>query len=322
MPQDQLFKQVMDAGLRDWLDAQTQARADARADLLRRLALAMVAVPAIVVAVVLISGDLSWGVMAALGLSGVVYPWVEAPAKAMKTAVKQEANSALASALGGRFSALGAPSDDFRRAQRFGLLPSSPDEEHHEDVWTGDFGGVDLVLHEAHLKEWRGSGRSRRLETVFRGVVVGYRFARAFRGVTVVAHDQGLINGLAGFLRAPPGQALERVRMVDPRFESRFEVWSDDPVEARYLVHPAFCERLVEVETAFNARALRLVFASGRVAAVLDAGDQFESGGLDRKGDEDRLRAVIEQIGALLDLVRTLNERPRETLAKQAWPPG
>lgn len=319
MAQAQLFDQVMDAGLRDWLASQAQARADTKADMLRRLAIAMIVVSAIVFTLVLVTSDLAWGVMAAVFLSGVAYAWVDAPVKAMKMALKQEANGALAAALGGAFVARGMPSADFRRAQRFGLVAATPDQEHCEDFWSGDFGGVDLVLHEAHLQEWRGSGRSRRLETVFHGVVAGYRFARDFRGVTVVTHDQGLFTGLMGFARREGGRSLERVRMVDPRFEATFEVWSEDPVEARYLVHSAFCERLMAVEAAFGAKALRLVFAEGRVAAVLETGDQFESGGLNPEGDEDRLRKVIDQIGALLDLVHTLNERPRASALEGPW---
>ena len=47
------------------------------------------------------------------------------------------------------------------------------------------------------------------------------------------------------------GKTLDIAEMVNPEFEDAFDVYSDDQVEARYLVHPAYCEELLAMERAF-----------------------------------------------------------------------
>jgi hypothetical protein len=161
------------------------------------------------------------------------------------------------------------------------------------------------------MQEWQQSGKSRRLVTTFQGIVMGYQFARPFSATTTVMRDMSIFNAF-GAMGAKWGSNLERVRLVDPRFEEAFEVYSSDQVEARYLVHPVFCERLIEMERAFHGKNLRLAFTMGRVIVAIEADDQFETGGADAKGDEERVAQTIAQIEALLTLSRTLNERARE----------
>lgn len=311
MPSDTLFNRVMDAGLADWLSGLETEREQAVAASLQRKALAALGSGGLALLAYLQSKDPILSAFIAFGLFGAAWGWVDGPVRALKRQIKQEANSALAAALGASFTPDAPPSADFRTAEAFGLVARDPDRADYTDLWEGAFGGLDITMHEAHLQEWQGSGRNRRLVTVFRGVVMGYRFARAFHGITVLQRDQGALSWLDDGRETLGGVAMERVRMVDPRFESVFEVFGTDQVEARYLVHPAFCERLIETEAAFHGTNLRLVFAEGRVVVVLDTQDWFESGGLDAAGDEARLRETIGQLGALLDLARTLNERAR-----------
>lgn len=311
MPSDALFQQVMNSGLRAWLNDVGEDRTKAVTQAAQRKALAGVGAALAGVVVAVFSRDLFFAGFAAFGAFGVAWSWADAPVRRIKAAIKEQANGALASAMGASYRHEGEPGVDYGVAERFGLVPSDPDEADYSDFWEGSFGGIDLAVHEAHLQEWQGSGKSRRLVTVFRGVVMGYRFARGFHGTTLVRRDSGVLNFLGGGAGSAGGARLERVRMVDPRFEKLFEVHSTDQVEARYLVHPAFCERLLDVETAFHGKRLRLVFSEGRVVLVVETDDLFESGGIDSEGDEARLRDTIEQIGSLLDLARALNERER-----------
>lgn len=85
---------------------------------------------------------------------------------------------------------------------------------------------------------------------------------------TAVLRDEGVANRLY----QPKG--MERVRLVDPKFEKLFEVFSTDQIEARALLHPAFMERLMTLEDLFLQKATRhdedappapvAVFADGR----------------------------------------------------------
>jgi hypothetical protein len=54
-----------------------------------------------------------------------------------------------------------------------------------------------------------------------------------------------------------------------------------------------------------------MVFGRGRVIVVMETYDMFESGGIDAQGDDERFATTIDQLGSLIDLTQTLNERPR-----------
>lgn len=108
-----------------------------------------------------------------------------------------------------------------------------------EDHVSGEVNGVSFELAEAFLEKRVRRDKRDDYEMVFRGIVARYRFPKRFSGRTILRSDQGLLNALAH-----SGVSGERVRLEDPRFEEHFEVFSNDQVEARYLLTPAFMERL------------------------------------------------------------------------------
>jgi Protein of unknown function (DUF3137) len=312
MRHQELFDQVMGSGLRAWFDEQADNRKQAVAQQTRRFFFGMcAAVIAFIGIMALTPGDPMFGVFAGVMLSGAAWWYASLPVQAVSDQIKVRANEELGLALGLTYRTNELPSADFHLATQLGLLPSNPDKEDFFDFWTGRFGTSDGQLHEAHLQEYQDDGKRRTLETIFRGVIIGYQFARPFSSTTLVQADKGMFNGLANFVARFSDSPLEPVKMVHPDFENRFEVTTSDQVEARYLLHPAFCERLLETVRAFNGQNMRMAFAQGRVVIVIETKDLFESGGIDARGDEKRLATTIEQIGSLIDLTQTLNERPR-----------
>jgi hypothetical protein len=307
-----LFDQVMTSGLRDWLDSQATAREEAKRQNLQILMIGMgIAVAAAIAVMSFMPDQAEYGFVVGAMIGGITWWVANLPVQAISQQIKVRANEELGEALGLSYQPNGAPSSDFELATRMGLLPTDPDQAEYSDFWVGTFGSSEGTLHEAHLQEYQQQGKHRRLVTVFRGVVMGYQFARPFSSTTLVRQDMGLLNGLFNFGSRMTGLKLEAVKMVHPDFESRFEVVSTDQVEARYLLHPAFCERLMEMEAAFNGHNMRLAFAQGRVVVVIEADDMFESGGIEADGDDARFATTIDQLGSLIDLTQALNERPR-----------
>ena len=172
-------------------------------------------------------------------------------------------------------------------------------------IITADFGGVNTYSCPlSSVTFWPGSTPSVN--------VIG--FARRFNGATLIEKDKQRRNFLFGSEKESitvSGLRLDRVDMVDPAFEERFTVWSNDQVEARYLVHPEYVERLTALETAFGGDNMRALFKDGSLLVVLENGNQFESGSLDSADDRDRVATSIAQFGALAELATRLNEKPR-----------
>jgi hypothetical protein len=125
-------------------------------------------------------------------------------------------------------------------------------------------------------------------------------FPRSFAGVTVVRRDNGIFNLLGG----EPG--MKRVGLEDPVFEKAFEVWGTDQVEARYLVHPAFMQRLLDLETRLKGSRLRCAFEQGDLIIAIEGGNLFEPGDLFKPLiDVTRAKRIVDEIGSV---VRVLDE--------------
>ncbi len=299
---------LMQSGLGDWLAGQQAAR-DATRVKIRNIAIGAVAIGAALA----LTGYLAGGFDAAYFLGALVamvgMGWANHIRQKMIDTLKGEMNGALARSLGLDYQVAPVWGAEFDLAAEYDLLPSY-DDCTFQDQWHGQIEGTDFLLYEAKLTETRGSGKNRRTVTVFRGILLRMHFARDFLGSTLVRRD-GFKFTLFGDSKSYHGETLERIKMVDPRFEDAFDVYGSDAVEARYLVHPAYCERLLELERDFYGEQLVALFHKGDLLVTIQTEDMFESATLDSSKDQVRLGQTIDQFAAIARLIRTLNERPR-----------
>lgn len=300
---------LMQGGLGDWLASQQAAR-DATRVKIRNIAIGAVAIGAALA----LTGYLAGGFDAAYFLGALVamvgMGWANHIRQKMIDTLKGEMNGALARSLGLDYQVAPVSGAEFDLAAEYDLLPSY-DDCTLQDQWSGQIEGTDFLLYEAKLTETRGSGKNRRTVTVFRGILLRMHFARDFLGSTLVRRD-GFKFTLFGDSKSYQGETLERIKMVDPRFEDAFDVYGSDAVEARYLVHPAYCERLLELERDFYGEQLVALFHKGDLLVTIQTEDMFESATLDSSKDQVRLGQTIDQFAAIARLIRTLNERPRQ----------
>ena len=299
---------LLSGGLRDWLDAKAAERSEAK----KQMFTAGFAGAGAALAVVLLAFTFNlfpFGYfIAALVFGGGLW-WANSIRQKMVNQLKQEMNGALAHAMGISYSVEAIGGDEFTTACTFDLLPSY-DDANLQDNWQGEVGGTPFTLYEAELTEQRGSGKDRHTVTVFQGIVIRLRFARDFTGTTLLRRE-GFKFTWFGDSKSFNDQKLERIKMVDPAFEAAFDVYGSDPVEARYLVHPAYCERLLELEREFNGAKLSALFYHGDVIVTIHTDDMFESATLNPDEDRERLGMTIRQFGSLVKLITLLNERPR-----------
>jgi len=72
---------------------------------------------------------------------------------------------------------------------------------------------------------------------------------------------------------------MQDVKLEATAFEKRFNVYTKDQVEARYLLTPAFMDRLQNLETAFGTRKIKCSFFDGQIMfAIPTRKDLFELG--------------------------------------------
>ena len=233
-------------------------------------------------------------------------------AKAIKD-TKTGINSALAQALQITYSHDCNPSHGFERAVRHKMIDGFT-RSSFEDLWSGELGGSHFILHEAHLERKEGSGKNSRWVTVFQGPIITITCNREFHGVTLVErsgrHKKFLFFGEADDITLE-GVALSRADMVHPDFEDAFTVFTSDQVESRYLVHPTYIERLIELENAFSGKNIRTVFKDRELTIVLSTKNMFESGSMNASRDREMVEKCVSQFMAMAELASALNEEAR-----------
>ena len=170
----------------------------------------------------------------------------------------------------------------------------------------GEIGGIpcDIALARhasSHRLPGGGSGSTGSL------FVRLFSYPKPFSGVTTIIPDRG---SALNFVRARPyveNASVERARLENTEFESLFEVYSTDQVEARYLLTPRFMERIMDVQRQLG-RELRLAFGLGKLHLQLESDVPYFTG--ETVVDDRRVLSGLYAIGAdimrLGDTVETL----------------
>ncbi len=300
--------------LGEWLGQQTLVREEARQKSNSRLvwsALIILPLAGFLIGLPFGAGDLKFWIIGA-AMAGAGW-WIYAPrAKAIKQ-TKEGINTALARALGLDYQHDVEPGMGFSRAQGFSMVPSFQ-RSSFEDMWSGQIGTRLFTLHEAHLQQRRQSGKRTHYVTVFRGPVMTITCDRSFHGTTLV--ERAGKHKMFGFFGeketlSVEGRELRKVDMVHPEFEDEFSIYSTDQVEAHYLVHPTYVERMIALERAFSGKKVRTLFHQGELTVVLEAKNMFESGSMDAGRDREMIETCINQFMSMADLAGTLNEPTR-----------
>ena len=243
----------------------------------------------------------------------------------LRKEIKQGLLDKLAESSGMRYALKPAEPARFDVFREHSLLPSS-DRRSFEDHFIGERHGSVFELYEAKLEEKRRNKNSTYWVTVFRGLLVRIEFPRTVEGVTVITRDKGVFNMFEGWGRKTFGNKLERVGLVDPKFEKIFEVYSTDQVMSRYLLTPTFMERLLALETSVEGKKVRAAFddrqGGGELLIAVETGNLFEPGSLFKPlDDEERVRTLLEEIDlvtGILDLMVRPPELGENVLADQA----
>ncbi|MEC9244543.1 DUF3137 domain-containing protein [Nitratireductor rhodophyticola] len=168
-----------------------------------------------------------------------------------------------------------------------------------EDRIGGHVDGVDFELCE---------GKFSKKKAKWRALMLVYSFSKPFNGETMIVADTDWIGNALEQHR----QNGERVRLEDPRFEDRFNVFSTDQIEARYLLTPRFMERIMELtERLNNRRGVALAFVDDRLLITIRIGSaarRFEIGNVFRevRDGKERARNLLAELELVTDVIDSL----------------
>ena len=132
---------------------------------------------------------------------------------------------------------------------------------------------------------------------VFNGVIVKLTMNKKFTGNTIIQPDS--------IMHSSPSSSLKHTTLEDVEFEKHFDVYTNDEVEARYLITPSFMERLKSMQTAFKADKVSCAFYDKYLFIALHTHDDvFSIGDLAVPVDDDKQYfTMFEEILSTIQLI-------------------
>ena len=188
------------------------------------------------------------------------------------------------------------------------LIPKH-DTEIAEDHIVGTYKQIKIDLFETQLsrkvkyKDSNGN-TSTRQKTVFNGLILELSMNKSFGGKTVVKKDSGTVGNW--FIKK--STSLKKVKLEDPIFEKMFEVYSDDQVEARYLLTVTFIERLKELVENFGGKSIQCCFYNNKLLMMIPIEkDMFEPGSIYEAEDFiDDSKSLLKELSLIFSIIDTL----------------
>ena len=175
---------------------------------------------------------------------------------------------------------------------RAGIVPQFTSHD-YDDIFTGSYKNVNFEILEAEYEI--GSGKSR--QTVFKGVIIKLDMNKQFKSHTVIKPDN-LIN-------ISPLPNLHHTQLEDTQFNKKFDVYTNDEIEARVLITPAFMERLKNMKVAFGSSGISCAFYEQYLIIALKTNkDLFSICSLIKPiDDRQKYKQMYEEILSIIKLI-------------------
>lgn len=122
------------------------------------------------------------------------------------------------------------------------------DHQKHFDTTYKQLNDNEKQLVHAAMK---GFGNNKHTQTIFKGLFIVAEFNKNFIGETFILPDtaQKLFGDLVGqWLQSKNAKRDELVKMDDTEFEKKFVVYSNDQIEARYILSNSLMQKLINFE--------------------------------------------------------------------------
>lgn len=206
--------------------------------------------------------------------------------------------------------------------RKFIIMPTFAMRE-AEDFVSGNYKGVDLQFEELSIfsnakaigtKSFSNLQESRK--TLFRGAVVILSFNKKFSGQTVVRSSSGKVVDFINSALDGNISSMQKVELEDPEFGKMFEVFSENQIEARYLLTTSFMERLKNLSGFFQCTGVKVNFCENMLLLMFDgSANLFEPGSIFKEINlVDQCRTALDQMGMIFEIIEILKLDQRTAL--------
>lgn len=136
----------------------------------------------------------------------------------------------------------------------------------------------------------------------FRGVVVQFDMNKEFKGHTFF-HENSFNAKKIPFNK----QKYNKVDLESITFENKYNVYSTDQIEARYLLTPSMMERIENLKFTFKAKYVRGSFKANKLTLAIHTGKDMLAMGSDYKdSDANTFQELYDEMISILKIVDEL----------------
>lgn len=135
----------------------------------------------------------------------------------------------------------------------------------------------------------------------YEGIVLSMPHHDTFLGQTIIRRDLGKRNPATV-------NGLKRAGFSSLEFERKFAVYTNDQVEARFLLTPDFVERLTDFAEDYLGRNVQCVFTGNRFHVALEIDDRFDfSRDFKAFNYQEAATMIINEVGAVFYLLEKVH---------------
>ena len=148
----------------------------------------------------------------------------------------------------GKFS-YGTQSNISKQTLQYSKIIKPYDSFQTDDCFTGMYENIPISITEYALYQRKTVHSNGKVRTVTvktgGGILFNAKMNKNFNGQTIVVKDKGLFNHFVGY------KNLNRVGLESPEFEKTYETYSDNQIEARYILTTVMMEYMLQLKKIF-----------------------------------------------------------------------
>ncbi|MEZ5814598.1 MAG: DUF3137 domain-containing protein [Alphaproteobacteria bacterium] len=264
---------------------------------------------------IFLSGSDSDGAGLSVIMLGAIYWWVTGPKRQYAKSYKIEILPKLAKLFGNFEYGIDykIPIETMQPSQ---IVPAH-DRYKSEDYFKGTYKGIDIEFSEIDLQQRRRSKNRTYYVSIFKGLAILLDMQRKkFYGHTILDMNKGKL----GEWFKEKSVKLKRARMVDPEFEKIFDAYTNDQVEARYLIDPVMIERLKGLYKEYNGEKMTVAYFENKVLILIASPyNHFEPADIYTPAtDTQSLLNMKHEIAGILSIIDKLDFYDPQELHRQS----
>ncbi len=230
-------------------------------------------------------------------------------------------------------------SDEIQDSELFGVFNTRI----NDDGFSGKYKDTKFKVQEINLINQTGTGKNKMIWTVFDGVIIIVDSNKVIKNKTIVTTKNDintrnsnpllwisillvifgtyLIYGktiaiiaavfiiglviLYSMHEKKTKEQLSKITLEDPEFNKRYNMYSSDQIEGRYLVTTAFMERFKNIHTAFGSNKAKCAFLNDKIMfSISTTKNLFELGNIFTPlGNKRQINIFLEELASIYAII-------------------